>query len=290
MGVVYEALDRERQARVALKTLRSMSADALLRFKREFRALHDLAHPNLVSSASCSPRGATGSSPWSSSRGSTFLDYVRPAPAQRRAAARSREASTARRHDGRRVHAAAARRRRWPPLDLEARLRAALAQLAEGLVALHAAGKVHRDIKPSNVLVTPDGRVVLLDFGLVTETRREEQLSRPTWSAPSSTWRPSRRRRGRGPPADWYAVGVMLYEALTGEAAVRRARARGADEQAAARAAAAVGAAAVDAARSRRLAQELLRFDPARRADGPELLRRLGIAPVAPIATRRARR
>src|SRR5512135_3782350 len=49
MGVVYEAHDRERDCRVALKTLRTREPGAILRLKHEFRALRDLTHPNLVS-------------------------------------------------------------------------------------------------------------------------------------------------------------------------------------------------------------------------------------------------
>ena len=47
-GVVYEVFDREQGARVALKTLQALHANALLRFKAEFRALQDLRHANLV--------------------------------------------------------------------------------------------------------------------------------------------------------------------------------------------------------------------------------------------------
>src|SRR6185312_17067466 len=98
-----------------------------------------------------------------------------------------------------------------------AKLRGALAQLAQALAALHAADKVHRDVKPSNVMVTRQGRVVLLDFGLVTEALSEDVstgnavVGTPAYMAPEQA-----ASRELTPAADMYAVGVMLFEALTG--------------------------------------------------------------------------
>ena len=100
----------------------------------------------------------------------------------------------------------------------EARLRAAFAQLVAGILALHANQIIHRDIKPSNVMVDGNGRVYLLDFGLVIEIGDENNLETVLGIAGTPSHMSPEQAAGRTVTAasDWYSVGVVLFEALTG--------------------------------------------------------------------------
>jgi serine/threonine protein kinase len=206
MGVVYEVTDRERGSRVALKTLPRMDPQALFRFKREFRTLAGLTHPNLVSLYELVSDGTQWLFTMDLVEGVDFITHIR------------------------RVHGG----------DHQV-LRRALAQLGEGLQALHRNGILHCDLKPSNVLVRHDGCVVILDFGVavqmssgVTAAAATASSSRPMVPdvSPEVTWTgyeevlgsvaymsPEQAAGGRlSAASDWYSVGVMLYEALTGTA------------------------------------------------------------------------
>jgi hypothetical protein len=110
------------------------------------------------------------------------------------------------------------------PLDTD-RLKYVLAQLVRGTQALHRSGKLHRDIKPYNVLVTDDDRVQLLDFGMVADLTPHPSLRQSSNEDESAgfvgTPRYMSPEQAMGQKAseatDWYSVGVMLYEALTGQ-------------------------------------------------------------------------
>src|SRR5262249_22566215 len=123
-------------------------AGAIYRFKREFRALADISHRNLVSLHELIAEDDQWFFTMELVDGVDFLTYVRNFDP---------EATIV---DG---------QRRYD----DDRLRTALKDVALGIEVLHDNGRFQRDIKPSNVLVTKEGRVVLLDFGLVTMLAEE---------------------------------------------------------------------------------------------------------------------
>lgn len=229
MGAVYHVFDRERRARMALKTVGIVDGEALLRFKREYRALQDLDHPNLIQLGELFEVDGEWFYTMELIEGTNFLRWVRPEPTSPSSlmiadaatsapqqGAQSDGASGGTSSDTAEVtsQGAPSHSSRYDEL----RLRRSLAQLVSGLAALHAAGKVHRDIKPSNVLVTSEGRVVLLDFGLVADLRRGEQVSDVGVMGTFPFMSPEQALgRAVGPAADWYAVGAMLFQALTGQ-------------------------------------------------------------------------
>jgi eukaryotic-like serine/threonine-protein kinase len=273
MGVVYEALDLERDVRVALKTMRGWSPEALLRLKHEFRSLCDVRHPNLVALGELGEEQGTWFFTMELVTGQELLRWLHAPSAP--APARSRDEPTQPAEESPRERGGG------EPRADEGRLRAAMAQLASGLKALHDAGKVHRDVKPSNVLVTPDGRVVILDFGLVADAAPVSIGSQQPFAGVAGTpsyMAPEVMKGGDlGPAADWYAVGVVLYRALTGQLpfGLRGPAAlleKQTSEPLPPSALFADVPADLDA-----LCVELLRIDPVARPSGDEVLRRLGV-------------
>ncbi len=218
MGVVYEAFDREQQTRVALKTLRRMTPDALFQFKHEFRALQDVEHPNLVRLGELVEEAGQWFFTMELVEGVSFLHRVRPPTLQEiRPGWTDGDADDSLDTQATRTVTGGSGNGDGGRFD-EALLRDALRQLAAALHALHRAGKVHRDVKPSNILIAPDGRVVLLDFGVVADVRGSE-LADDERVVGTVAYMPPEQALGLrvSPAADWYSLGVILFEALTGQ-------------------------------------------------------------------------
>ncbi len=293
MGAVYEARDRERRCRVALKTLLHFDAASLLRFKQEFRTLADVQHTNLVRLHELvSTEAERVFFSMELVRGIDFLSYVQPGSTH--VGGNSEVVSlgaTANPPSG-------MKRLSTPPpgslapglsnpakgrtssVDID-RLRPALRQLVEGVQALHSAGKLHRDIKPSNLLVSTEGRVVLLDFGVATDLVRGANQSARDESETLGTANYMSPEQAFGDPpspaSDWYSVGVMLYEALVGSPPFEGSFYEVVEKKNAVDAlppSASVHGVPPDLDA---LCVALLARDPARRPTGREVLRRIGV-------------
>lgn len=258
MGIVYRARDEETQRDVALKTLRRVNPEDLRRLKDEFRLLAGILHPNLVELHELFVEDGVAFFTMEVIEGVGFLDYV------------------------------------WGDALIEGsdvgpsavvrRVEAALPQLAQGVAALHRAGRLHRDIKPSNIMVARDGRVVLLDFGLaraLDDPMRDEVST----SGVFGTWKYMSPEQARGedltPASDWYSLGVALYEALAERLPAR-------DTRWPEEVAAPVPLATLAPHTPPRLASvvmDLLARDPSQRPDAEAIARRLAHArPTLPEA------
>lgn len=179
-GIVYEAFDPLRGEHVALKTILGSSARHLFRLKREFRCVADIRHPNLVSLHELSVVDGAAYFTMELVRGQDISSHARECLAGVPASERRRQ------------------------------LRATLFQLALGIDFLHRSETLHGDLKPSNVMVTADGRVVILDFGLARGTH-DARLSR----AGTAGYVAPEQARGRvGMASDWYSFGRVIQEVL----------------------------------------------------------------------------
>lgn len=239
MGTVYEAIDTERNLRVALKSLSRLSPAHLYSFKQEFRSLRGVVHPNLVTLYELIQEDDAYFLSMEFIEGVDFLEYVWEA-------------------SGRTYNSE--------------RVRACLRQIAAGLAAIHAAGKLHRDIKPSNLMVRHDGRVVILDFGLVADIERSRfgVRTEALIGGTKGYIAPEQAAGLLDPASDWYSLGVVLFEALTG----RLPPEPGFSE---------IGHECPEDLV--RLCKSLLHLDPAKRPSANEVLRILGApSPAAPIS------
>jgi Tol biopolymer transport system component/tRNA A-37 threonylcarbamoyl transferase component Bud32 len=194
MGEVYLAEDATLGRRVALKVLpRELNSDERRgRLEREARALAALNHPNIVTIYSVESEAGAPFITMELLDGATLADLV---PAEGLA------------------------------LD---RFFAIAVPIADAVAAAHQHGIVHRDLKPGNVMVTTDGRVKVLDFGLAKTTASGlESAARDDPTAPMTdkgvivgTWRYMSPEQARGLPvdarSDIFALGVVFYEMLTG--------------------------------------------------------------------------
>jgi serine/threonine protein kinase/tetratricopeptide (TPR) repeat protein len=224
MGLVYEAAHVASGERVALKTVSAVKSKALAGLRAEILALKEIHHPGVVRILD---EGLAEGLPW----------YAMELLAGR-TVAKLNEETWGQALEGEQetvstvlaLDPAAAQHVRWaspaeprpsdprphlPPEKL-ATVLALYRRLCQPLGHIHGRGLVHRDLKPANVFIRPDGRPVLMDFGLVSRTLTGLEIgTRILGSVPYVSPEAIRGDYVDG-RADLYSFGCMLYESLTG--------------------------------------------------------------------------
>jgi serine/threonine protein kinase len=190
MSTVYLALDEVLDRPVAIKLLHreiSEEADQLERFRREARAAARLSHPNLVGVIDA---GEDDGRPY------IVFEYIKGRTLKRRL-----------QEEGR--------------LPIDEAVAYAI-EIGRGLTAAHARKLVHRDVKPQNVLIDPDGRAKVTDFGIARSleskglTATGRVLGTTDYVSPEQAMGEEVDER-----SDVYSLGVVLYEMLTGDVPFR---------------------------------------------------------------------
>ncbi|HLU28956.1 MAG TPA: serine/threonine-protein kinase [Glycomyces sp.] len=193
MGRVWQGLDTRLEREVAVKVVRPDLLDgpqreeAVARFRREARVTAQIAHPGVPAIFDAGIDEAAGEL-------YLVMAYL-PGPSLRDLLDETGAL----------------------PADWSAAIGA---QLASVLAAAHARQVVHRDLKPANIILGPDGRVFVVDFGIAAVLEGDPTRLTATGDKPGTLhyMAPEQiRARQAGPAADLYALGALLYEMATGE-------------------------------------------------------------------------
>lgn len=186
MGVVYRATDNKLGRQVALKFLPafvSQRPEEKERFLREARIASALDHPNIATIFEVNESEGKIFYSMSLVEGLTLKDL-----------------------------------RNRGPVTHKQIIKIGM-QLADGLAHAHDRDVVHRDIKPQNIMVTPDGRAILLDFGLA-RVGMQESMSGTTSTAGTAAYISPEQAQGQQalPQSDLFSLGVVMYELTCGSA------------------------------------------------------------------------
>jgi eukaryotic-like serine/threonine-protein kinase len=207
-GTVWRAWDRQRSTEVALKILHRVDTEVMRRFKHEFRTLADLRHRNIVRFHELFEVDERWFFSMELIDGVDLLSWIWGYQPQDLAPAEEAELFE---QDTKPSLLSAA----GPKVDYD-RLREAFAQLVDGLEQLHATGTLHRDLKPSNLIVRRDGRLSILDFGLAVSVLSHSQDRQAAVGTVAYMSPEVAEQRTADAYSDYYSVGVLLFEALTG--------------------------------------------------------------------------
>ena len=200
MGEVYQATDLKLERDVALKVLPEEFAkdkDRVARFQREAKALAALSHPNIATIFGLEESEGTNFLIMELIEGKTLADRIK---------------------DG--------------PIPVKETLKLAI-QIVDALDAAHQKGVIHRDLKPANIMVQPEGKVKVFDFGLAKQivpnqldTKAETASFLSSRSSILGTLPYMSTEQIRGKPvdnrSDIFSLGIVIFEMLTGEHPFRR--------------------------------------------------------------------